>query len=74
MELLESAGNKLCKELEYTNRRPNKIVITGPKNWVYTGKGKEVLLQARSMWGVTYLGSKFLTKKVVGINKLYPHI
>ena len=21
---------------------------------VYTGKGKEVLLQARSMWGVTY--------------------
>ena len=22
--------------------------------WVYTGKGKEVLFQARSMWGMTY--------------------
>ena len=41
---------------------------------VYTGKGKEVLLQARSMWGMTYPREQVLDKKVVGIKRLYPHI
>lgn len=68
----------LCKEVPSVQCLSNQLWVLMPETWGWvlpwhilwwddTGKGKKVLLQTRSMWGMTYSRSKFPIKKGTGI-------